>query len=132
MKKKSTLPKTPLIPTEQKSQMLAQLLDEKQGENIIVIDVTGFCPIAEHFIVVTGRGQRHTQSLADAAMHLAKEHNFTTFGMEGYESGTWVLVDMNDIIIHVFQDDMRQHYNIEGLWPEGKRIAAPTGVKREQ
>lgn len=128
MKKKTFLPTTPLIPTEEKSQLLAALLDEKQGENIVVLDVTGICPIAEHIIVVSARGQRHAQSLADAAMHLAKEKNLISFGMEGYDAGAWILVDLNDIIIHVFQDDIRRFYNIEGLWAEGTRVAAPTGL----
>lgn len=129
MKKKTNLPTTPSIPTEQKSQLLAALLDEKQGEDIVVLDVTGICPIAEHIVVVGARGQRHAQSLADAAMHLAKEKNFISFGMEGYDAGTWILVDLNDIIIHVFQDEVRRFYNIEGLWAEGKRVDAPTGVR---
>ncbi|HWR03164.1 MAG TPA: ribosome silencing factor [Humidesulfovibrio sp.] len=131
MKKKPTLPTTPSIPTEQKSQLLAALLDEKQGENIIVLDVTGICPIAEHIVVVSARGQRHAQSLADAALHLAKEKNFVSFGMEGYDTGAWILVDLNDIIVHIFQDDNRKFYNIEGLWSEGKRVAAPTGATPE-
>ena len=131
MKKKPTLPTTPSIPTEQKSQLLAALLDEKQGENIIVLDVTGICPIAEHIVVVSARGQRHAQSLADAAQALAKEHGFTLLGKEGYEAGGWILVDLNDIIIHIFQDDNRKFYNIEGLWSEGKRVAAPTGATPE-
>jgi len=132
MKKKPMLPTTPAMPTEQKSQLLAALLDEKQGEDIVLLDVTGICPIAEHIIVVTGRGQRHAQSLADAAHLLAKENNFISFGREGYETGTWILVDLNDVVIHIFQDEVRRFYNIEGLWSEGKRLAAPTGVTREE
>jgi ribosome-associated protein len=131
MRKKPTLPTTPAIPTEEKSLMLATLLDEKQGEDIVVLDVTGICPIAEHLIIVTGRGQRHVQSLADAAQTLAKEKKFPSFGMEGYDAGSWILVDLNDVIVHVFQDDIRGFYNIEGLWSEGKRLDAPVGVKRE-
>jgi len=131
MKKKMNLPTTPSLPTEQKSQFLAALLDEKQAEDIVVLDVTGICPIAEHIVVVSARGQRHAQSLADAAMHLAKEKNFISFGMEGYEAGTWILVDLNDIIVHVFQDEVRRFYNIEGLWSEGKRVDAPAGLRSE-
>jgi len=131
MRKKPTLPTTPSIPTEQKSLLLAALLDEKQGEDIVVLDVTGICPIAEHIVIVTGRGQRHAQSLADAATKLAKEQHFVSFGKEGYEAGTWILVDLNDVIVHVFQDEMRRLYNLEGLWSEGRRVAAPSGVKRE-
>jgi len=131
MKKKPSLPTTPSVPTDQKSLMLAALLDEKQCEDIILLDVSGICPIAEHIIIVTGRGQRHAQSLADAATKLAKEQKFVSFGKEGYEAGSWILVDLNDVIIHIFQDDVRRLYNIEGLWSEGKRLAAPTGVQRE-
>jgi len=131
MKKKQSLPTTPSVPTDQKSLMLATLLDEKQGENIVLLDVTGICPIAEHIIIVTGRGQRHAQSLADAATKFAKEHNFASFGKEGYEAGAWILVDLNDVIIHIFQDELRHLYNIEGLWSEGKRLDAPAGVPRE-
>lgn len=128
MIRKPTLPTTPAISTEEKSLALAALFDEKQGEDIVVIDVTGVCPIAESIIVVTGRGQRHAQSLADAAVELAKQRKFMSFGVEGYESGTWILVDLNDVIIHIFQEDSRRFYNIEGLWAEGKRVNAPRGV----
>lgn len=131
MKKKPTLPTTPVMPTEQKSQLLAALLDEKQGEDIVVLDVTGICPIAEHLVIVSARGQRHAQSLADAALLLAKERNFVSFGMEGYDAGAWILVDLNDIILHVFQEDLRRFYNLEGLWSEGKRLDAPAGRKQE-
>lgn len=131
MRKKPTLLTTPGVPTEEKSLALATLFDEKQGEDIVVIDVAGICPIAENIIVVTGRGQRHAQSLADAALDLAKERKFVSFGVEGYDAGTWILVDLNDVIIHIFQDEMRRFYNIEGLWAEGKRLDAPAGVKRE-
>lgn len=122
MKRKSPAPQVPGIPTEEKSRLLATLLDEKQGEEILVLDVAGVCPIAEHIIVVTGKGQRHVQALADAAMELVRERKLSSFGMEGYQTGTWVLLDLNDVIIHVFQEDMRRFYNIEGLWSEGRRV----------
>lgn len=122
MKRKIPAPQVPAVPTEEKSRLLATLLDEKQGEDILVLDVSGVCPIAEHIIVVTGKGQRHVQALADAAMELVRERKLSSFGMEGYQAGTWVLLDLNDVVIHVFQEDMRRFYNIEGLWSEGRRV----------
>jgi ribosome-associated protein len=130
MKKKQQLPMTPGISTEEKGLLLARTLDEKQGEQIILLDVTGVCPIAEQIIMVTAKGQRHAQALADALLHLAKERNIASLGLEGYQTGTWVLLDFNDIIVHVFQEDLRSFYNIEGLWSEGRRVdwsAAPAG-----
>lgn len=122
MKKMRSTPELPGMPTEEKSRTLATLLYDKQGEDIQVLDVTGICPIAEHLIVVSGKGQRHVQALADAVLHLASEKKFLSFGVEGYQTGVWILIDLNDIIVHVFQDDMRKFYNIEGLWNEGKRV----------
>jgi len=122
MKKKPSLPTTPTITTAEKSRRIARLLDEKQGEDILVLDVSGVCPIAENLILVTGRGQRHAQSLADAVMALAGELKLLSFGMEGYETGAWILLDLNDVIVHVFQEDARRFYNLEGLWNEGRRV----------
>lgn len=127
MKKKQQLPMTPGISTEEKGLLLARTLDEKQGEQIILLDVTGVCPIAEQIIMVTAKGQRHAQALADALLHLAKERNIASLGLEGYQTGTWILLDFNDIIVHIFQEDLRGFYNIEGLWSEGRRVDWSTG-----
>lgn len=122
MKKNQQLPMTPGISTEDKGLLLARTLDEKQGEEIVLLDVTGVCPIAEQIIMVTAKGQRHAQALSDALLHLAKEQNIASLGQEGYQTGTWILLDFNDIIVHIFQEDLRGFYNIEGLWSEGKRV----------
>jgi ribosome-associated protein len=132
MKKNQQLPMTPGISTEEKGLLLARTLDEKQGEEIILLDVTGECPIAEQIIMVTAKGQRHAQALSDALLHLAKERNIASLGQEGYQTGTWILLDFNDIIVHIFQEDLRGFYNIEGLWSEGRRVdwkaGAPAGA----
>lgn len=125
--KKNANPPVPAMPTPEKSQLLAALLDDKQAENIVVLDVSGLCPIAENIIVAGARGQRHAQSLADAVLQLVKERKFVSFGVEGYDAGTWILADLNDVIVHIFQADVRRHYNLEGLWAEGRRVDAPSG-----
>lgn len=130
MKKKSLLPRTPGMPTEEKGLLLARALYEKQGEEIVLLDVAGMCPIAENILMVTAKGQRHAQALADGLLHLAKERDIASLGLEGYQTGTWILLDFNDIIVHVFQEDLRHFYNIEGLWSEGRRVnwsTAPEG-----
>ncbi|MBU1230812.1 MAG: ribosome silencing factor [Proteobacteria bacterium] len=122
MKKKRELPGTPGMPTLEKGLLLARMLDEKQGEDIRLLDVTGICPITEHLLLATAKGQRHAQALADALLHLAGERKFTSRGMEGYQTGAWILLDFNDVVVHIFHEDMRRFYNIEGLWSEGKLL----------
>lgn len=132
MKKNHQMPMQPGLSTEEKGLLMARMLDEKQGEEIVLLDVTGVCPIAEQIIMVTAKGQRHAQALADVLLHLAKERNFASMGLEGYQTGTWVLLDFNDIIVHVFQEDLRSFYNIEGLWSEGKRVDWSTAPQDAQ
>jgi len=132
MKKNHQMPMQPGMSTEEKGLLMARMLDEKQGEEIVLLDVTGVCPIAEQIIMVTAKGQRHAQALADVLLHLAKERNFASMGLEGYQTGTWVLLDFNDIIVHVFQEDLRSFYNIEGLWSEGKRVDWSTAPQDAQ
>jgi ribosome-associated protein len=132
LKKKRELPKTPGVPTEEKGLLLSRMLDEKQGEEILLLDVTGICPIAEYLILATAKGQRHAQALADSLLSLAKERGIASLGVEGYQTGAWVLLDFNDVIIHIFQEDLRRFYNIEGLWSEGRRVEWSSPVSEAQ
>jgi ribosome-associated protein len=98
-------------------------LDEKQGKEITAIDVAGVCTVADAMIVVTAQSRRHAQTLADHVLAKAGDERFDYLGMEGYANALWVLLDLNDVIVHVFQEDERALYDIEGLWSEGKVIA---------
>lgn len=110
------------IDTVAKAQKVAGWLEDKQATDIIGIDVHKVCPIAEIVMVVTAKGVRHSQSLADHVLSMLAEEKIEYLGMEGYKSGDWILLDLNDIIVHIFQEDNRSFYNIEGLWSEGTKI----------
>jgi ribosome-associated protein len=102
--------------------LLAGWLDEKQAGDIMAIDVSEVCPITEHVMVATARGARHAQALADAMLAFSGDEGLEYLGMEGYQSADWVLMDFNDVILHIFQPEVRSLYNIEGLWSEGSRM----------
>ena len=110
------------ISTPDKLQLVAEWLDEKQAIDVVAIDVTGICPISEIVMVVSAKGVRHAQSLADNTLGNLSKDTIEYLGMEGYQTGDWILLDLNDIIIHIFQEDNREFYNVEGLWSEGTRI----------
>ncbi len=110
------------IDTQDKVQLVAEWLDEKQAGELTAIDVQGICPIAEVVMVVGAKGVRHAQALADFVLEQLSKENIEYLGMEGYKSGDWILLDLNDIIVHIFQEDNRGFYNVEGLWSEGTRI----------
>ncbi|WP_320169648.1 ribosome silencing factor [Maridesulfovibrio sp.] len=110
------------IATKDKVQLVAEWLDEKQANDITAVDVQGICPIAEVVMVAGAKGIRHSQALADFVLEKLSEENIEYLGMEGYKSGDWILLDLNDIIVHIFQADNRKFYNVEGLWSEGTEM----------
>jgi ribosome-associated protein len=108
--------------TIEKMRFTAGLLDEKQANDIAALDVAGICGIAEGLVIVSASSVRHAQALADHLLAAAKEHGVEYMGMEGYKGGSWILVDLNDVLVHIFHPETRQFYNLEGLWSEAGRV----------
>lgn len=106
----------------EKSLLLAGWLDEKQGTDIVIMDVARMSSVTDVTVIVSARGMKHAQALADAVLARAAESAIEFLGMEGYQSGEWILMDLNDVLIHIFQGELREFYNIEGMWSEAPRI----------
>jgi ribosome-associated protein len=109
-----------------KAVLAATWLLEKKGRDIVAFDVTGLSPICEAVVVVSASSARQAKALADHTLAMCAEKGIGYLGMEGYRHGQWVLVDMNDVMVHIFLEETRQFYNIEGLWSEARRI--PLGL----
>jgi len=86
------------------------------------LDLSGTSPVAEVMLIVTAQGARHAQALADFLLKNCAEENFETLGLEGYKNGQWVLLDCNDVLVHIFLQHNRDFYNLEGLWNQAKKI----------
>jgi ribosome-associated protein len=110
------------IASDEKARLVAGWLDAKQGENIIAMDVTGISSVTNMTLVVSARGVKHASSLADHILEEASKNNIEFLSMEGQKTGEWVLVDLNDVLIHIFLAELRDFYNIEGMWSEAPRI----------
>lgn len=105
-----------------KATRVAAWLHEKKAKDIKAVDVTGLSPICEAMVMASAASVRQAQALADHVLARSGEHGFSYLGMEGYRTGQWVLLDLNDVLVNIFQEDQRSFYNIEGLWSEGKPI----------
>ncbi|ADU62808.1 MAG: ribosome silencing factor [Pseudodesulfovibrio sp.] len=106
----------------EKSLILAEWLDEKQGMDVVIMDVARMSSVTDVTVIVSARGMKHAQALADAVLARAAESSIEFLSMEGYQSGEWILMDLNDVLIHIFQGELRDFYNIEGMWSEAPRI----------
>ncbi len=91
-------------------------LDDLKGQNIVEMDVKGLSDVMDTLIIVTGTSNRHVKSLASNVVDDLKKHDLLPLGVEGMESGEWVLVDYGDTVIHVMLPTMRDFYELEKLW----------------
>ena len=91
--------------------------------------VRGQNPLTDIFVVASGSSNRHVKSMADKVIAHAKDHGFESLGIEGYSQGDWVLVDLNDVIVHLMLPQTRAFYNLEKLWEvsEAHRSSASAG-----
>ncbi|MDD6089037.1 MAG: ribosome silencing factor [Desulfovibrionaceae bacterium] len=103
-------------PAGEKAEVIRLWLEENKAADITVLDVSERSSCMERMIVVTAMSQRHGRSLADGVLKLAGEQNYEFLRMEGYRTGEWILLDMNDIVVHVFQAEVRELYRLESLW----------------
>lgn len=102
--------------SEQLLTTITDALDDKKGQQIEVINVTGKCSFADQIVIVTGSSSRHVKSLAGEVGIISKKSGLIPLGVEGMDAGEWVLVDLGDIIVHVMQAKTREFYQLEKIW----------------
>jgi ribosome-associated protein len=113
------------IPTVEKVRKVALWLLEKKAKDLVAMDISKVCSVTESMIVATAANVRQAQALADHVLAKCGEENISFLGMDGYKTGQWILVDLNDVLVHIFMEDARGFYNLEGLWSEGVEISLP-------
>ncbi|MCR8631477.1 MULTISPECIES: ribosome silencing factor [Paenibacillus] len=102
--------------------MIVDAADDKKAMNIVTLNLQGISLIADYFIICHGNSETQVQAIATAVRKKAEEKDVRVRGMEGMDTARWVLVDMGDIIVHVFHRDDREYYNIERLWSDAKVV----------
>ena len=95
---------------------------DKKAEDLVVLDVRGLSSIADFFVIMSGRSTRHVQGLAQAVDEALRHKNVKDGNTEGLNEGHWVLLDYNDVIVHIFYSEDRGFYDIEGLWHDAPRV----------
>ena len=96
---------------------------EKQVKDPIILDVSKLCSFTDYFVIISGRSTRHVQGLAEALEAELRSKRLATSKSEGLQEGIWVLLDFNDVVVHIFYSESRQFYDIEGLWHDAPRIS---------
>jgi ribosome-associated protein len=100
----------------------ARLAAENKASDVVVMDLTGTTPLYDYFVIATGSSRRQIHNLAeeiDAAMAAAGNKRL---GIEGYEAAKWVVQDYGDIVVHVFDKETRDYYELEEFWADGPKL----------
>jgi len=101
---------------------IAEAALDKKCLELVALDVREVTSVADTFILVTGTSDRHARSIADGIVEAMRESGEKPLGVEGYDEGRWVLIDLGDVIVHVFQPDVRQAYDLERLWSDAPAL----------
>lgn len=99
-------------------------LENKKATNIKIIDITKISVMADYFVIASGSNRNQIQAMADSVEEKLHENGIHPRQIEGYQTANWILMDFNDIIIHIFNEEDRLFYNLEKIWLDGKVIEA--------
>ena len=98
---------------------------DKKAAGVEILDVAGKVDYADFLVIMTGRSDRHAQSIAQGIEESLKKKGVRALSVEGMPHGSWVLIDFGDVVVHVFQDEARQMYDLDGLWIDARRVPVP-------
>ncbi len=104
----------------------ARTADENRGQDIVVLDMREITPVFDYFVLVTGKSRRQLHAISEEIDHcLEDELNDQRMGIEGYRESRWILLDYGTVVIHIFDEEMREFYALEQFWNQAARVPLP-------
>ena len=99
---------------------------DKKAFNVKLLEVRGLSSLTDYLVLASGRSDRQVQAVAESIrLGLKKDHDTPPTAVEGMREGRWVLLDYGDVMVHVFQQPIREFYDLDGLWHEAQEIPIP-------
>ena len=105
---------------------IANIAVERNCTDVTVMDLRGKSPATDYFVIATNTSGMQGRSVVDEMCQLGKGCGFLRFGLAGYEQGRWILVDFVDVVVHIFDSEYRDYYDLEVLWGDAEKIAIDT------
>ena len=117
---------TPFADLDEEVKLALHLASEKKAFGIVALDLREIASFTEFFIIVSGANQRQVQAISDEiSEQLKKQLKSSAVRIEGYRAGEWVLLDYGDFIVHIFEKNAREFYDLERLWRDAKKVEIP-------
>lgn len=102
-------------------QLAAKAADDKRAEELVALNMQGISLVSDYFLICHGNSDKQVQAIARAIKEVAEENGRNVRRMEGFDEARWILVDLGDVVAHVFHKDERGYYNLERLWGDAPR-----------
>ncbi|HEV8592079.1 MAG TPA: ribosome silencing factor [Pyrinomonadaceae bacterium] len=128
---KITIPDTriPFEDLDDPVKLAIRCAQEKKAVGLIALDLRQIASFTEFFVIASGTNQRQVQAICDEINEqLKKQLNAKAVRIEGYNTGEWVLLDYGDFIVHIFNKDAREFYDLERLWRDARKVEIPAEV----
>ena len=100
----------------------AKVAQDRHCTNIVVLDLRGLSPVTDYFVIATGTSDRQIRTVAEEITYAGKQTDFSLFGRAGYDQARWILVDFVDVVVHIFDTEYREYYDLELLWGDASRL----------
>lgn len=106
------------------AKLAVEALEDKKASGVTILDISSISTIADYFVIADGSNQNQVHAMIDNVEEVLGKAGYSPKQVEGYGTGSWVLMDYLNIIIHVFDTENRLFYDLERIWRDGKRITA--------
>ncbi len=116
----------PRDPSREKALLCARAAIDKKAENVKVLDLSNSSGFTDYFVICSGMSDRQVKAIADSIEFEAEKADIEVLSVEGQTDGRWVLMDLGDVVIHVFLDALREYYDLENLWADAPRLKLPS------
>jgi len=101
---------------------VARLVDSNRAEDVVILDLRGLSSVTDFFVIGTGTSDRQMRAIIDQIKDYGERVGQVRFGLSGYDTATWVLADYIDVVVHLFDPQRRQYYDLELLWGDAPRV----------
>lgn len=110
------------VSAEQILQDVVEALESKKAMRIVSLDLREVSLVADYFVIAHGNSDTQVQAIAQAVRDMAAKNGLPLCRMEGLDAARWVLIDLGDVVCHIFHRDEREYYNLENLWSDAKAV----------